>query len=45
MEVDGLRFVADSRAKEYLGSLTIDLMDYWGRESVVAYLPNAAGCY
>lgn len=41
----GIPFVAKARHRFALASLTIDVQDLWGRESLVAYSTgHAAGC-
>lgn len=43
--MDGIPFVAKARHQLALASVTIDVQDLWGRESLVAYSSGyAAGC-
>lgn len=43
IEVDGLNFLADARAKSYVDGLEIDVEEYYGREGLVAFNRNYGG--
>lgn len=42
--MDGIRFVAGPTAASYLDGLVVDVVDYWGREALVATHPDLRGC-
>ena len=42
--MDGIRFVAEPSASQFLEGLVVDVMDYWGREALVATHPDIGGC-
>jgi hypothetical protein len=44
VDVDGLRFVADSRFHLALAGVVIDVQDFYGREALVAYRDGLGGC-
>lgn len=46
VEIDGLKFVADTRFERYLAGLEIETREYYGREGIVAYNRSlGGGCY
>ena len=43
MNVDGIPFVAEERHHFAITGLKIDVQDFWGRESLVAYHTGLGG--
>ena len=42
--MDGIRFVAAPNVSDYLEALVIDVLNYWGRDNLVAHHPNVQTC-
>ncbi|HEY3449299.1 MAG TPA: hypothetical protein VGK67_23285 [Myxococcales bacterium] len=42
--MDGIRFVAEPSASQFLEGLVVDVVNTWGRDALVATHPELRGC-
>jgi hypothetical protein len=44
VEAEGITFVADDKTRPWLDGLQIEVLNYWGRDNVVAHHPTVQAC-